>query len=180
MHPPLDAEATLDLAVLGVVRQRPGALPVLCEHVQALVAPWLTPTTEVVVGRVARLREAGWVDAVPDAAGEPTVLCTGPGTEACAELMRRPLRDPLDATGLAGEVVKLACLDLLDSADAMAVAADLVAARRLGQKRLRQRLAGAVASAPAVARGLEHQLRLLGIAEEAVGAVLAGRVGATA
>lgn len=179
MHPPLDAGATLELAVLGVARQRPDTLPVLCGHVQALVAPWLTPTVEVVAGRVARLREAGWIDAA-GSGSEPILLCTAAGAEAFAELMRRPLRDPLDATGLAGEVVKLACLDLLDSADAMAVAAELVAARRLGQKRLRQKLAGAVASAPAVARGLEHQLRLLGIAEEAVGAVLADRAGATA
>src|SRR3712207_9288763 len=52
---PLDTDAILDLAVLGVVLQEPQPLPVLCAHVQALVAPWLTPTLEVIEGRISRL-----------------------------------------------------------------------------------------------------------------------------
>ena len=174
---PLDTDATLDLAILGVTRQQAEPPAALCRHVHALVAPWLTPTAEVVLGRALRLRAQGLLEALPGSSGAEALGCTAAGAGALAGLAQRPLREPMDAAALAGEVVKLACLDLLDSATAMAVAADLVTARHRSHARLRQRLARHGARSPAVARGLEHQLRLLEAAEEAMRALLTGAGG---
>src|SRR3712207_1130225 len=104
---PLATDAILDLAVLGVVLQEPQPLPVLCAHVQALVAPWLTPTLEVIEGRISRLcvqhQLAMGACSTPDlllGASEGSAL-------AFARLMERTLPEGHHVPALAAEAVKL-------------------------------------------------------------------------
>lgn len=152
----LDISSTLDLAVLGLVLRRPQPLASLCPAVQALMAPWASPTMEVIEGRVARLTGRGELAA----AGE-VLSATGRGRQAVVELMQRGMPEQHHALAQAVEAVKLTCLDLLDARLQGAVAADLVTARERCRLRLSARLAGSDQHPPAVALGLRHQLRLL-------------------
>jgi len=152
----LDISSTLDLAVLGLVLRRPQPLASLCPAVQALMAPWASPTVEVIEGRVTQLTGRGELAVAGDA-----VSATGSGRRAMIELMQRGMPEQYHALALAVEAVKLACLDLLDARLQAAVAADLAAARERCRLRLSARLASSDQHPPAVALGLRHQLRLL-------------------
>ena len=153
---PLDISSTLDLALLGLVLRRPQPVASLCPAVQALMAPWASPTVEVIEGRVAQLTGRGELAAAGEA-----VSTTGRGRQALVELMQLGMPEQHHALALAVEAVKLACLDLLDARLQGAVAADLVAGRERCRLRLSARLAGSDQHPPAVALGLRHQLRLL-------------------
>lgn len=152
----LDSSTSLDLAVLGLTIRGAQRMPALCQAVQMLLAPWVTPTVEVIEGRVARLSAAGELKITSDA-----VRATGTGRQTFASLMERGLPEHHHPLALAVEAVKLACLDLLEPAAQRGVAADLVAVRDRCRLRLSTRLAGSDEHPPAVARALRHQLALL-------------------
>lgn len=152
----LDSSTSLDLAVLGLTIRGAQRMPALCQAVQMLMAPWVTPTVEVIEGRVARLSAGGQLRVASDA-----VRATPTGRRAFAGLMERGLPEHHHALALAVEAVKLACLDLLEPAAQRGVAADLVAVRDRCRLRLSTRLAGSGEHPPAVARALRHQLALL-------------------
>lgn len=152
----LDSSTSLDLAVLGLTIRGAQRLPALCQAVQMLMAPWVTPTVEVIEGRVVRLCAGAELQLTGDA-----VRATGAGRQAFANLMQRGLPEHHHPLALAVEAVKLACLDVLEPAAQRVVAADLVAVRDRCRLRLSTRLAGSDEHPPAVARALRHQLALL-------------------
>lgn len=172
MSPSLDTAATLDLALLGLTRHKAEPLTVLCRDVRTLVAPWLTPTGEVVTGRMERLVERGLVETVPHLRRDPALRCSEAGALAFGELMRRPLSTASVTSAQAGEAVKLACLHLLDPPCRLVVAADLSAARRSSRAELGRQLAEQDGTSSVLARSLEHRLHLLEIAEEAMRVLL--------
>jgi hypothetical protein len=164
----LDTSATLDLALLGLTRHTAEPVTALCRQVRTLVGPWLTPTDEVVTGRMERLVHRGLAEIVPHPRDDQTLRCREAGNLAFGELMRRPLCTFSVALMVAGEAVKLACLHLLDPPARRAVAAELLAACRRSRNELGRRLAEEDSASPVLARSLEHRLHLLELAEEAV------------
>jgi hypothetical protein len=173
MNLPLDTDSTLDLALLGMTLPQAQPLPALCAHARALVAPWLTPTEEVVAGRIERLCARHELRLIAGAVEQHALATREAGGTAFQRLMERPLPRGAHAPAMAAETVKLAFVDLLQPSARAAVAADLLAARACCQRHLRERLAGFDDAPPAVARGLLHQIRVLEIGAEAVRAHLA-------
>ena len=126
-EPVLNPSAAIDLALLGAVAQRDAPLDRLVEIVACLAGEGWSPAREVVLDRLQRATAAGWIAARENwVRSMPFVYGLAPeGAVHLVSLMRRPTPGRDDAEARAIASIKLALLDLLEPADAVAVNADL-------------------------------------------------------
>jgi hypothetical protein len=115
----------LDLALLGAGHDGPLDLDRMALRVRTLCAPWLTPTTEVVEGRVATLLVRGCLRLEAS-----QVSVTSGGRSALRALMLRPLRARSHELRFCLENLKLAFIDLVDASERAVIGRELLAARR--------------------------------------------------
>lgn len=115
----------LDLALLGAGHDAPLDLDRVTLRVRTFCAPWLTPTAEVVEGRVAELLMRRWVRL-----DGQRVTVTAAGRSALRSLMLRPLRTRTHELRFCLENLKLAFIDLVDEDEREVIGRELLAARR--------------------------------------------------
>ena len=121
----LETTDLLDLALLGAGHDAPLDLDRVTLRVRTFCAPWLTPTTEVVEGRVAALLVRRWVRL-----DGQRVEVTAAGRSALRSLMLRPLRAGTHELRFCLENLKLAFIDLVDESEREVIGRELLAARR--------------------------------------------------
>ena len=123
----LDGAGTLQLALLGAAAQRTVTLDRLVDVVWCLAGGAWAPSGEAVHDALQRATRAGlvapresWVKSVPF-----LYVLTPAGAQRFGELMRLPLPDHDDPAACAAASVKYGLLDLVETADALAVTSDL-------------------------------------------------------
>ncbi len=122
---PFETNDLLDLALLGGGHDEPLDLDRVALRVRTFCAPWLTPTTEVVEGRIAALLVRGCLRL-----DGRYVTITRAGRSALRSLLLRPLHARSHELRFCAENLKLAFIDLLDEREREVVGRELLAARR--------------------------------------------------
>jgi hypothetical protein len=138
--PPLDIGDVLDLALLALAAEpRPPAPRLSVERAAGLLrrmgGPLLSPTLDVVTGRVQRLAELGLVQLAdgPAAAGVPaerTLRLTLAGARRLRVLLLTPTPDRGEAPADLAFALKLCLMDRLDAQDRAALLDQAIASRQ--------------------------------------------------
>jgi hypothetical protein len=134
---PLDTGDLLDLASLGLAAEpRPPQQRLTVERAARLLrrlgGPLLSPTQDVVTGRVQRLIEAGHVETARDPAAPPTLMprlrMTAAGAQRLRELLQSPPPDDGAPQADLAIALRLCLMDRLDAEGRARLLAEAIAA----------------------------------------------------
>ena len=139
----LSPSEVLDLAVLGMTSERARTAAEVAAAVKHVGAARFQPTTDVTVGRVVALAEAGLLSSAPSAPTGELVWRPSPAGQAHMErLLLMPSGSPANALAAVCAYLKLCFLELLQPTAREAVVEDLVAAHRRALGEAQAALAG--------------------------------------
>jgi hypothetical protein len=139
----LSPSEVLDLAVLGVTSERARTAAEVVAAVKHVGAARFQPITDVIVGRVVALAEAGLLTSAPSAPTGELVWRPSPAGQAHMQrLLLMPSGSPANALAAVCACFKLCFLELLQPAAREAVVEDLVAVHRRALGQAQAALAG--------------------------------------
>jgi hypothetical protein len=141
--PLLSPRDVLDLAVLGVTSERARTAAEVVAAVKHVDAARFQPITDVIVGRVVALADAGFLTSVRSGSLDEVAWRPSPAGQAHIErLLLMPSGSPVDGLAAVCACLKLCFLELLKPAAREAVVEDLVAAHRRALDAAQAALAG--------------------------------------
>ena len=127
----LSPRDVLDLAVLGVTNERARTAAEVVAAVKHIGAPRFQPITDVILGRLVALAEAGLLTSARYALiGEVVWRPTAAGQAHIERLLLMPSSSPVDVLAAVCARLKLCFLELLEADAREAVIEDLMAAHR--------------------------------------------------
>jgi DNA-binding PadR family transcriptional regulator len=139
----LSPDAVLDLAVLGLLSERPRTAAEVVAIIKRLGGARFQPTSDVIAGRMATLIEAGLLHALPDElAGEARWQPAPSGRAHVQRLLMRPSAAPVNALAAVCACLKICFLELLEPEARDAVLDDLMAAHRRALRQAQGALSG--------------------------------------
>jgi hypothetical protein len=155
----LSPSQVLDLAVLGVTSERARTAAEVVAAVKEVGTARFQPVTDVIVGRVGALAEAGLLSpARTRAGGEAVWRPSSAGRGYMERLLLTPSGPPVHALAAACACLKLCFLELLQPDAREAVIEDLLAAHRLALGQAQSALTGCVWRCPLVQRCLTRDV----------------------
>jgi Putative AphA-like transcriptional regulator len=155
----LSPSDVLDLAVLGVTSERARTASEVVAAVRRLGAARFQPITDVIVGRLAALAEAGLLlPARSGSSGEVAWHPSAAGQAQVERLLLRPSSSPAHALAAVCACLKLCFLELLQPAARDAVIEDLKAAHRRALDEAQAALAGCPCRCALVQRCLAREV----------------------
>jgi hypothetical protein len=149
----------------------------VCDRARELCRPWLAPTCEVVLGRIARL-VAGEHLAAIGLGGDMRLATRASGLSLFAHLMRRPVAAPTHDLRFCAENLKLAFLPGLDEPLRSQVGDDMLAARQRCMACVERQLVACRDDRPQLRACLDRQRRLMSAELEVLDAEIGGRAAA--
>jgi Putative AphA-like transcriptional regulator len=155
----LSPSHVLDLAVLGVTSERARTAADMVAAVKEVGAARFRPVTDVILGRVGALAEAGLLSPVrPPSGGEVVWHPSLAGRAYMERLLRMPSGPPGYGLAAACACLKLCFLELLQPDAREAVIEDLLAAHRHALDEAQAALAGCARRCPLVQRCLARDV----------------------
>jgi DNA-binding PadR family transcriptional regulator len=155
----LSPSHVLDLAVLGVTSERARTAADVVAAVKEVGAARFQPVTDVIVGRIGALADAGLLSAARTGAIDEVVWRPSVAGRAYMErLLRTPSGPPVYALAAACACLKLCFLELLQPDVREAVIEDLLAAHRHALGQAQAALIGCAWRCPLVRRCLARDV----------------------
>lgn len=155
----LSPNNVLDLAVLGVASERARTAAEVVSVVKRVGGARFQPTTDVIVGRIAALAEAGLLTSMPDAtSGGLRWRPSASGRAHVQRLLMAQSASPADALAAVCACLKICFLEMLEPEARDAVLIDLMAAHRRALSQAQGALSGCPCRCAFVQRYLAREV----------------------